>query len=263
MLFGIVPFAAVGGWVCYSVFKLAKEVRSRNVYARAEERVIREYGLTVAERLSKDQMMTLARYDGPKAPDLVTPEDIERNRWAPQTEAEAREVVSGIVLGEQLRLALGDPHGARQFTYGDAGPPPTHADGRRVDYHLPQRAPLRLSKAYWAALKRNEAQIQAVMLSADGRASGRPAIAWQKPDHMTLTPDPHGSALQIGYDIRGEGLIDDAQQTALPLSALPTGEEPGAHCTCPPDNRPPVCKRRYALSECWADENGWLGCGGQ
>src|SRR5579859_5728880 len=85
---------------------------------RAWRKVRRTYGPVVADRFSAEQIVALAKYTGPMPPDLVTERDIERNRWAPMTDEERREIASGIILQEQLRRAVADPEGSGRVTYG-------------------------------------------------------------------------------------------------------------------------------------------------
>lgn len=151
---------------------------------RAWHKVRRTYGVVVANRFSAEQLMTLAKYNGPKPPDLVTQHDLEKNRWEPQSEQEARDIVSGIVFREQMERLQSNPEATGRVTYGDAGPPPLTADGRRVDYHMPRRRPLTLSPAYFTTLARNQIQMDVVTRAA--MPDARPAIAWTKPDHMTI-----------------------------------------------------------------------------
>lgn len=236
---------AVGCAVLCFVSWWGKQAMHTRKFKRAFNQVKRDYGAAVVDRLSTEQVMALAGYTGPKPPDLVTETDAERNRWAPETEAEARAVVSNIVLAEQLRRAVDDPHHARQFTFGDAGPAPKIADGRAVDYNLPPRRGVRLSPAYYKALEANEKQMAAFLAA---RAT-QPALAWEKPDHMTLHPDPHYEPLSI------EGAA------AMPMIEGPTDRSPPSQVrwdgTCYMKDGAP-CRRK---SECREHEECMIAMG--
>lgn len=176
----------LGFWAGFKFVRLYRTIHKQRVQGHAFNRVIMEYGLTVAERLSEEQIMALAKYKGPKPPVVATDEDVARNRFAPNSPEEAQEIVNNIILREQLQRMQDDP-AARE---GRIAVPPKFADGREVSYFSRKRKPLALPPAYFETLARNQEAIAAVERAA--RPDARPAIEWTKPDHMELTPDPHG-----------------------------------------------------------------------
>ncbi len=173
---------------------MSRKMLARVKLWRAKRKVRHEYGPVVADRFSDQQIMDLAKYEGPKSPDLVTERDIQKNRWEAVSEAEVNEIASNIVLAEQLKRA---EHSGR-VTWGDVGPPPDTADGRDVAYNLPRRKAVTWTEEYWHALEENQRRMEAVLRAA--LPGQHLAISWVKPEHMELTKDPYAEdQLRLGF----------------------------------------------------------------
>jgi hypothetical protein len=193
IIIGAAGVALVG--TAIAVYEIRGKVAPETLNSkRARKKVAREFGSAVVERLSPEQITALSKYEGPSPPAPISEAEAERNRWEPQTAQEARKIVSGIVFTEQMRRLAVDPSET-----GRASVAPSWADGRPVSYFSRgPRGALRFPNAYWEALKRNQEQMLLIYERAEPNA--RPALTWEKPDHMELTENNDPAQLALGFD---------------------------------------------------------------